>query len=102
MGDEFIQGQINDLQAGQEKLKVLVDDASTKAQRNHDTLLCLRDDIQHVQRNLINKDQMQDLLEQNRNAQIAKGVKWIAGIIAVAVAAKWAEAMDWFNQISKQ
>jgi Mg2+/Co2+ transporter CorB len=97
--EKFLQEQINDLQTGQQELRNLVDRSAEKASRNHDTMLGLRDDVQHLQRSMINRDEMKELLIQDRNEQIVRGLKWGMAIIAAAIATKWAEAMDWFHQL---
>jgi|DEB0MinimDraft_10_1074344.scaffolds.fasta_scaffold06058_2 Mg2+/Co2+ transporter CorB len=97
--DTFLQEQINDLQQGQTELRGLVNRAAEKAARNHDAMLGLRDDVQRIQRSMICRDEMKELLIQDRNEQIVRGLKWGMAIIAAAIATKFAEAMDWFHQL---
>ncbi len=99
MSSDFLQEQINELRAGHEELRGLVSRASESAARNHDLMLALRDDLTGVQRNLIKKDEMKELLIQDRNEQIVRGLKWAAAIVTAAIATKWAEAMNWFHQL---
>lgn len=48
---------------------------------------------------MICRDEMKELLIQDRNEQIVRGLKWGMAIIAAAIATKFAEAMDWFHQL---
>jgi hypothetical protein len=101
VSDEFLQKQINELQTGQEELRGLVAGALDKAERNNDALLHIRDDMEHVKRNMMTVEQLSIALEIERNSQIVRGLKWAAAIIAATIATKWAEAMHWFQDIGQ-
>ena len=113
MSEDFIQRQINDLQKGQEELRGrvesalegqqrlagVVDRAEEKADKNNETLAALRNDLTFVKSQIITRDDMAEIIRQENNAQLARGVKYFLGLIAAAISVKFVDAMDWLKNL---
>ena len=113
MSEDFIQRQINDLRQGQEELRGKVksalegqqrlaggvERAEEKADRNNEMLIDLRNDLTFVKSRIITRDDMAEIIRQENNEQLARGAKYVLGLIAAAISVKFVEAMDWFRHL---
>jgi len=99
VSDKFVQEQLNELQISHAETRVVADEAMGRAKRNTDRILSLRDHLAEIKRDMITKDSMADLLRNDRNEQVVRGVKYAAGLVMATIIVKWAEAMQWFQNL---
>jgi hypothetical protein len=70
-----------------------------QADRDHDTLADVSNNMEFIKRNMMTQDKLAIALEIERNQQIVKGLKWVLGLVVATIAVKWAEALHWFQDI---
>jgi hypothetical protein len=99
--DKFLQEQINDLQKACSSLEAEVTGVTEQMGRARDDIVVLGDHVTSIKRDMITADKMAIVLENERNQQIVRGLKYAAGLVIAAVAVKWVEAMDWFHHLGE-